>query len=182
MCLARRYNPNFHLISILRSRLHAGNTEQCPCGAGSQTAEHLMLFCPLCEPLRKGMCPVTSLPVSWWYQRLWLPSVVVSETVATVCGGIRDCGYCLWYQTVATVCGIRDCGYCLWYQRLWLLSVVSEIVATVCGGIHCRDVTSVSQTNTHTQTHKWSESYLGRLKRVFCGEVDVQEKDPAFIH
>ena len=80
----------------------------------------------------------------WWYQRLWLLSVVVSETVDT-----RDCGYCLWWyqrlwllsvvlEIVATVCGsIRDCGYCLWwYQRLWLPSVVvSETVATVCGGI-----------------------------------------------
>ena len=40
---------NYHLYSKLR----IGHTEQCPCGTGSQTTEHLLQFCPTYEPLRK---------------------------------------------------------------------------------------------------------------------------------
>ena len=39
---------NYHLYSKLR----IGHTEQCPCGTGSQTTEHLLQFCPTYEPLR----------------------------------------------------------------------------------------------------------------------------------
>ena len=34
-----------------------GHTEQCPCGTGSQTTEHLLQSCPIYEPLRKGIWP-----------------------------------------------------------------------------------------------------------------------------
>ena len=34
-----------------------GYTEQCPCGTGSQTSEHLLQSCPVDEPLRKGIWP-----------------------------------------------------------------------------------------------------------------------------
>ena len=44
---------NYHLYSKLR----IGHTEQCPCGTGSQTTEHLLHFCPTYEPLRKGIWP-----------------------------------------------------------------------------------------------------------------------------
>ena len=44
---------NYHLYSKLR----IGHTEQCPCGTGSQTTEHLLQFCPTYEPLRKGIWP-----------------------------------------------------------------------------------------------------------------------------
>ena len=44
---------NYHLYSKLR----IGYTEQCPCGAGSQTTEHLLQSCPIYEPLRKGIWP-----------------------------------------------------------------------------------------------------------------------------
>ena len=44
---------NYHLYSKLR----IGHTEQCPCGTGSQTTEHLLQFCPTYQPLRKGIWP-----------------------------------------------------------------------------------------------------------------------------
>ena len=44
---------SYHLYSILR----IGHTEQCPCGTGSQTTEHLLQSCPTYEPLRKGIWP-----------------------------------------------------------------------------------------------------------------------------
>ena len=44
---------NYHLYSKLR----IGHTEQCPCGTGSQTTEHLLQFCATYEPLRKGIWP-----------------------------------------------------------------------------------------------------------------------------
>ena len=44
---------SYHLYSKLR----IGHTEQCPCGTGSQTTEHLLQFCPTYEPLRKGIWP-----------------------------------------------------------------------------------------------------------------------------
>ena len=31
----------------LYSKLHIGHTEQCPCGTGSQTTEHLLQSCPI---------------------------------------------------------------------------------------------------------------------------------------
>ena len=40
---------NHHLYSKLR----IGHTKQCPCGTGSQTTEHLLQSCSLCELLRK---------------------------------------------------------------------------------------------------------------------------------
>ena len=44
---------NHHLYSSLR----IGHTEQCPCGTGSQTTEHLLQCCPIYELLRKGVWP-----------------------------------------------------------------------------------------------------------------------------
>ena len=44
---------NYHLYSKLR----IGHTEQCSCGTGSQTTEHLLQSCPTYEPLRKGIWP-----------------------------------------------------------------------------------------------------------------------------
>ena len=44
---------NYHLYS----KLCIGHTEQCPCGTGSQTTEHLLQSCPIYEPLRKGIWP-----------------------------------------------------------------------------------------------------------------------------
>ena len=44
---------NYHMYSKLR----IGHTEQCPCGTGSQTTEHLLQSCPTYEPLRKGIWP-----------------------------------------------------------------------------------------------------------------------------
>ena len=44
---------NYHLYSKLR----IGHTEQCPCGTGSRTTEHLLQSCPIYEPLRKGIWP-----------------------------------------------------------------------------------------------------------------------------
>ena len=41
----------------LYSKLRIGHTEQCPCGTGSQTTEHLLQSCPAYEPLRKGIWP-----------------------------------------------------------------------------------------------------------------------------
>ena len=37
--------------------LRTGHTQQCPCGTGSQTTQHLQQSCPLYEPLRKGIWP-----------------------------------------------------------------------------------------------------------------------------
>ena len=44
---------NYHLYS----KLCIGHTEQCPCGTGSQTTEHLLQSCPTYGPLRKGIWP-----------------------------------------------------------------------------------------------------------------------------
>ena len=38
----------------LYSELRIGHTEQCPCGTGDQTTEHLLQSCPLYEPLRES--------------------------------------------------------------------------------------------------------------------------------
>ena len=42
---------NYHLYS----KLHIGHIEQCPCGTGSQTTEHLLQSCPIYEPHWKGI-------------------------------------------------------------------------------------------------------------------------------
>ena len=42
---------------IMYSKPFIGHTEQCPCGTGSQTTEHLLQSCPIYEPLRKGIWP-----------------------------------------------------------------------------------------------------------------------------
>ena len=44
---------NYHLYS----KLCISHTEQCPCGTGSQTTEHLLQSCPIYEPFRKGIWP-----------------------------------------------------------------------------------------------------------------------------
>ena len=44
---------NYHLYSKLRT----GHTEQCRCGTGSQTTEHLLQSRPTYEPLRKRIWP-----------------------------------------------------------------------------------------------------------------------------
>ena len=44
---------NYHLYS----NFCICHTEQCPCGTGSQTTEHLMQSCPLYELLRKAIWP-----------------------------------------------------------------------------------------------------------------------------
>ena len=44
---------NHHLYSKLR----IGHTEQCPCGTGSQTTEHLLQSCPLYQQPTKGIWP-----------------------------------------------------------------------------------------------------------------------------
>ena len=44
---------NHHLYSKLR----IGHTQQCPCGTGSPTTQHLLQSCPIYEPLRKGVWP-----------------------------------------------------------------------------------------------------------------------------
>ena len=46
-----------HLNYHLYSKLRIGHTEQCPCGTGSQTTEHLLQSCPIYKPLRKGIWP-----------------------------------------------------------------------------------------------------------------------------
>ena len=46
-----------HLNYHLYSKLSISYTEQCPCGTGSQTTEHLLQSCPIYEPLRKGIWP-----------------------------------------------------------------------------------------------------------------------------
>ena len=45
------------LIHHLYSNLPIGHAEQCLCGTGSQTTEHLLQSCPLYELLRKGIWP-----------------------------------------------------------------------------------------------------------------------------
>ena len=44
---------NDHLCSKPR----IGHTEQCPCGTGCQTTEHMLQSCPIYESLRKGIWP-----------------------------------------------------------------------------------------------------------------------------
>ena len=44
-----------HLNYHLYSKLRISHIEQCPCGTGSQTTEHLLQSCPIYEPLRKGI-------------------------------------------------------------------------------------------------------------------------------
>ena len=44
---------NHHLFT----KFHIGQSEQCPCGTGSQTTEHLLQSCPLHEALRQRIWP-----------------------------------------------------------------------------------------------------------------------------
>ena len=46
-----------HLNYHLYSKLRIGHTEQCPCGTGSQTTEHLLQSCSHYGLLRKGIWP-----------------------------------------------------------------------------------------------------------------------------
>ena len=80
---------NYHLYSKLR----IGHTEQCPCGTGSQTTEHLLQFCPTYEPLRKGIWP-DHTPVA---RKLY--------------GSLRD------LRCTATF--IRETGVSIWRTRKW---------------------------------------------------------------
>ena len=48
---------NMSPVTNLYSKLRIGHTEQCPCGTGSQTTEHLLQSHPIYEPLRKGIWP-----------------------------------------------------------------------------------------------------------------------------
>ena len=52
----------------LYSNLHIVYTEQCPCGTGSQTTEHLLQSCPIYEQLRKGIWP-DHIPVACKHYR-----------------------------------------------------------------------------------------------------------------
>ena len=53
-----RLMTGYHRLSYhLYSKLRINHTEQCPCGTGSQTTEHLLQSCPIYEPLRKGIWP-----------------------------------------------------------------------------------------------------------------------------
>ena len=42
---------------LLHSTALTGHTEQCLCSSGSQKTEHLLQFCPIYVPLRKGTWP-----------------------------------------------------------------------------------------------------------------------------
>ena len=59
-----------HLNYHLYSKLRIGHTEQCPCGTGSQTTEHLLQSCPIDQPLRKGIWPDHTPVASRLYGRL----------------------------------------------------------------------------------------------------------------
>ena len=48
---------NNHINYHLNSKLCISHTEQCPCGTGSQTTEHLLQSCSIYKPLRKGIWP-----------------------------------------------------------------------------------------------------------------------------
>ena len=56
---------NSHFLMAIFNRLnhhmytkfHIGTTEQCPCGTGSQTTEHLLQSCPLYKALRQMTWP-----------------------------------------------------------------------------------------------------------------------------
>ena len=60
--MEKRYRNEIIIIIIVSAicgtiLCHIGHTEQCPCGTGSQTTEHLLQSCPIYEPLRKGIWP-----------------------------------------------------------------------------------------------------------------------------
>ena len=60
--LTRREQVTVFVLRTGHKRLNQskpliGHTEQCPCGTGSETSEHLLRSCPLYEPLRKGIWP-----------------------------------------------------------------------------------------------------------------------------
>ena len=57
MTVIRLRTGHNRLSYHLYSKLRIGHTEQCPCGTGSQTKEHLLQSCPIYEPLRKGIWP-----------------------------------------------------------------------------------------------------------------------------
>ena len=59
-----------HLNYHLYSKLCIGHTEQCPCGTGSQTAEHLLQSCPLYKLLRKRIWPDHTLIACKLYNSL----------------------------------------------------------------------------------------------------------------
>ena len=59
-----------HLNYHLYSKLCIGHTEQCPCGTGSQTTEHLLQSCPTYQPLRKGIWPDHTPVAHKLYSRL----------------------------------------------------------------------------------------------------------------
>ena len=60
--LTRREQVTVFVLRTGHKRLNQskpliGHTEQCPCGTGSETSEHLLRSCPLYKPLRKGIWP-----------------------------------------------------------------------------------------------------------------------------
>ena len=71
--------PNYHLYSKLR----IGHTEQCPCGTGSQTTEHLLQSCPTYELLRKGIWP-DHTPVARKPEGLRCTATFIEETGVSI--------------------------------------------------------------------------------------------------
>ena len=70
---------NYHLYSKLRT----GYAEQCPCGTGSRTTEHLLQSCPIYEPLQKGIWPDHTPITRKLYgslRDLWCTATFIEET------------------------------------------------------------------------------------------------------
>ena len=71
---------NYHLYS----KLHTGHTEQCTCGTGSQTTEHLLQSCPIYQKGNLARRHSHSPQALWWPGDLPCTATFIEETGVSI--------------------------------------------------------------------------------------------------
>ena len=126
----------------LYSKLCIDYTEQCPCGTGSQTTEHLQQSCPIYEPLRKGIWPDHTPVARKFY------------------GSLRD------LRCTATF--IQETGVSIWWTRRRILIILSQIKPFLVFAVVCKfdDEQIIALSFTSLLEHSISLYKLKQINRI----------------